>query len=159
MNKLRIVEYFDGLINKLDKNVETAIKDNHRDDDLIARLNKQRDEFIKEIRSVEADNMSALKELNVSPSDKLSDDKLFPKFCFFLKFPEKIEKQMYCYEELVEQEIGLKLIVTDKYLSEGQVECFEAMFNLLEQTPPVPGEETFLRAVTRDLFFTDKNVN
>jgi hypothetical protein len=54
MNKLRLSEHFDNLISRLDLAVETAIKHNKRDSCLEDGFNKQRDEFHKEIREVEA---------------------------------------------------------------------------------------------------------
>ena len=53
-NKIRLCEYFDNLISRLDLVVEKLIIANIHDKNLEAGFNKQRDEFIKEIRYVEA---------------------------------------------------------------------------------------------------------
>jgi hypothetical protein len=59
-NKLKIIEYFDKLFNKLDIAVETSISKNFYDEELISGLNKQRDAFLVEIHQVQEFNLKAL---------------------------------------------------------------------------------------------------
>jgi hypothetical protein len=109
-NKLKVCEYFDNLISDLDLAVQTVIKYNYHDRNLVDGLNKQRDEFIKEIRELEAYNLRSISDMNLKQGEVLSDEDHFTKFCFFIKFVRLEEKQMYFYEDLVNEEIGLRLI-------------------------------------------------
>jgi hypothetical protein len=129
MNKIKLIKYFDDLISELDLRVETAISNNCHDENLIAGFNKQRDVFINEIRYVEAYNLRSLADLNPEQENELINDDLFSKFCFFIEFVERNKDQIYSYDKLVEQEIGLRLIITDKYLTKDQIRCFEVLFN------------------------------
>jgi hypothetical protein len=136
-NKFRIQDYFDTLISRLDLAVETAISENHYDVNLINELNNKRDAFINEIRDVQAFNLKALSDLNTEPHRELTNSELFPKFCFLIQIRSD---QTYTYEKLAEQEFGLKLIVTDMYLTEAQIKCYAEYFN-----------------VTRELFGSTRN--
>jgi hypothetical protein len=126
---IRLCNYFDKLINRLDLVVETAIRDNYHDKNLENEFNKQRNEFIKEIREVEAYNLTFISNMNLKPGKVLTDKDLFSKFCFFIEFLQTEKKQVFNYDDLVSQEIGLRLIATDKYLTEGQIKYFENLFN------------------------------
>jgi hypothetical protein len=132
MNKIKLVKHFDELISRLDLVVETALTNNRHDENLIARFKKHRDAFINEIRYIEAHNLRSLSDLK--PQEDTEPIDLFAKFCFFIGFHErKNKKATFDYDKLVEQEIGLRLIVTDKYLTEGQIKCFEALFNRIHE--------------------------
>jgi hypothetical protein len=133
MSKIKLVvcKYHDELISKLDLAVETAIANNHLDENLRDGLNKHRDAFISEIRGVEAYNLRSLADLKHEHDNELGNDDLFSKFCFFIELPILNQRQVDSYDKLAEQEIGLRLIVTDKYLNESQISCFEASFNYL----------------------------
>jgi hypothetical protein len=104
------------------------IRKNHKDKELVDGLNKQRYAFIKEIREVEAYNLKAISDLmNVNQSgEELTDEDLFPSFCFFIKLGTRAIKKG---KDDFEYSIRLRLIVTDKYLSRDQVRCFENIFN------------------------------
>jgi hypothetical protein len=130
-NKIKLSNYFDNLINKLDLAVETTIKDYHFDDDLTAQFNNLRDVFLNEIRYVQSYNFRALADFQIKPDEEITNDELFPKFCFFIKLVPKREEQLVACEHLPGEEIGLRLIVTDKYLTQGQIECFQEVFNLV----------------------------
>jgi hypothetical protein len=127
--KIKLCEYFDSLIHRLDLAVETAIIDNRHDEDLINELNKQRDAFLNEIRRVQAYNLRALSDLNTKPGEELSYDELFAKFCFFIKVFNDQDRLAHSYDDLAGVEINLRLIVTDKYLTEAQIKCYEAVYN------------------------------
>jgi hypothetical protein len=126
-HKLEICEYFDRLINRLDFIVETALAENFWDEELKSGLNSQREAFLAEIRQVEAFNLSALN----SNKEPANTGDLFPIFCFFIQIqPGKNRKTLtFNYNKLVETEIALKLIVTDKYLTDEQIKCYENLFN------------------------------
>jgi hypothetical protein len=117
-NKIRISEYFEALINKIDLVVETRAADNQLDTNLLTTLNKQRDDLIKKINYVQAYNLRVLSDLDKNTDQELNNEDLFPKFCFVVQVPESLAKK----------QISFRLIVTDKYLTEGQIECFEELF-------------------------------
>jgi hypothetical protein len=130
-HRLIISEYFENLIHELDVIVETLINACLNDTRLVDDLNKQRSAFIDEIRECEASNLSALSDRkDLAPDQELTNQELFSQFCFYLPFEKEKddyeeEKPMYKREELARQMIGLRLVVTDKYLSEEQIECFK----------------------------------
>jgi hypothetical protein len=120
-NKLKVCEYFDNLINRLDLVVETLISKSSDDPGLVDKFNKQRDEFLKEIRDVEAFNLRSTSGMHIKLGEVLTEQELFPKFCFFVEHAR----------EKVDLEIGLRLIVSDKFLSEGQIKSYETFFNCI----------------------------
>jgi hypothetical protein len=101
---------------------------------MLAGLIRQRVAFINEIRHVEAYNLRALVDLDTAKpkTEELKYEDLFRKFCFFVEFENRREKRMFNCENLVESTIGLRLIVTDQYLSEGQIQCFRNLFYLYQ---------------------------
>jgi hypothetical protein len=129
--RIKICDYFDKLINKVDFVVEISIIDNQHDEDLISSLNKKREAIITEIRQVEAFNLKVLSIDSISPDEKPNDKDLFKKFCFFIESTSSSstrEKETYNYDELAEQEIGLKLIVTERHLTEDEITCFKEVY-------------------------------
>jgi hypothetical protein len=131
-NKLRLCAYFDKLINGLDLKVEHSILENNRDECYVAAINKKRDEFINEIRHVEAYNLRALSDnTDMKQGEVLSDEELFPKFCFFTRVDFRNEKALFNYDSCVSEDIGLILFVTYRYLSQGQIRCFETSVSIL----------------------------
>jgi hypothetical protein len=127
--KIKLYEYFDGLINRLDLAVETAILENLHDESITNELNKQRDAFLEEIRDVQAFGLKAISDLSTEPGKELTNKELFPKFCFLIQISD--DQEIYTHEKLVELELGLKLIVTDTYLTEGQIKCYENFLNFI----------------------------
>jgi hypothetical protein len=146
-NRLRVSEYFDGLVRELDLKVEHFIRDFKSDAHLVASANLQRERFIKEIRLCEAVNLQRLANTtpgqqdegminDVCDSDELSPS-LFCTFCFFIELEDRIE----CYDEYgkstvvkyrpLESSVGLRLIVCDSYLSKAQIKCFQELLNFL----------------------------
>jgi hypothetical protein len=128
-NKIKIVDYFAGLINQLDLKVETLLIENELDENLTSCINKLRDTFINEIRYVEAYNLRSLSDMEIGPDEALTESDLFTKFCFFIKHVEKKEKKTFYINQLAEQEIGLRLVVTDRYLDNLQIKCCETLVN------------------------------
>jgi hypothetical protein len=77
-NKVKISDYFEALINKIDLAVETRTAKNQLDTDLLTKLNKQRDDFIQEINYVQDFNLKALSEYLVTkPDEELRNEELF----------------------------------------------------------------------------------
>ncbi len=127
--KLKIAEYFDVLINKLDVAVETSTYKNCNDQELIYGLNRQRDAFLAEINQVQEFDLRALSEKVIKPDQEVSDEDLFAKFCFFIKYDQSKSKETIEIDQQVAKEIGLRLIVTDKYLTRRQIEFYEKVFD------------------------------
>jgi hypothetical protein len=159
-HKLKICEYFDNLIGKIDEIVETVIACNHHDAQLVDAFNKQRDLFLDEIRHAQTFNLNALPELKPTQSENLKISDLFPKFCFLIKHDPRDDsssrekkiirisdekKIMFYHADIPKLELGVKLIVTDMYLTDGQIKCFENLFN-----------HSFYTEIDKDLFF-EKN--
>jgi hypothetical protein len=129
--KLKIIEYFDKLVNKLDLAVEMAIYQNCYDEQFKCGLNKQRDAFLAEIKDVQDFNLKALSSRDIRPDQELSNEDLFPKFCFFIEYIKK-KNEIIEIDQQVAEEIDLRLIVSDKYLTEEQIECYDRVFNTIQ---------------------------
>jgi hypothetical protein len=170
-NNFKLVNYFDALINNLDFAIETAINDNQLDKVIVASLNKQRDTLLAEIDHAQAYNLRALADLDIKPYEQLSDADLFQKFCFFIKLPKKqkiktpqpkldTNKELEKYEmkKLIEQEIGLVLIITDKFLTSGQIRRFQFLFNSFYEMSKEEEEDEDLKFDSK-LFFEDHKSN
>jgi hypothetical protein len=84
MSKLKLSNYFDWLLSELDLSAESSIRDNIKNDELVAKFDSQRAEPIKAIRECEAENMK------LAPSRvDLNESELFPTFCFLIEMHEK----------------------------------------------------------------------
>jgi hypothetical protein len=82
---LRVYEYFEKLVDRLDLVVSKLIKYNAKDQELLGGLNEQRTAFVKEIRDVEAYNLKFLSSKSAKLGEIFGDENLFPKFCFFCR--------------------------------------------------------------------------
>jgi Leucine-rich repeat (LRR) protein len=127
--KLKLYEYFDSLINQVDLAVETAISENYHNEKLINVLNWLRDVLLHEIRNVQAINLKALSNLDTETHKELTNEELFPRFCFLIHTSPGRMRQKYENDRLPLQEFGLVLIVTDMYLTEGEIKCYTECFN------------------------------
>jgi hypothetical protein len=67
--------------------------------------------------------------MDIRPSQVISDEELFPKFCFFVEFDLIQPNSQFFCDQLVSEEIGLRLIMTDRFLSEDQIKCFDNLSN------------------------------
>jgi methionine-rich copper-binding protein CopC len=111
-NRIRIAEYFDDLKAKLDVCVETCIAANHQDQETVARINKVRSEWLKEIDECEKFNLAKLEERE-DKSLKLEDEDLFKKIVFEFELPEGKEV------------VDLRIISIDTHMTPGKIECFK----------------------------------
>jgi hypothetical protein len=160
-----ISKYFDDLIIELDIHVETLIQANHRDEELVAKINKLRQEFIEQIRECAEYNLEHLEG-----KSNLSDEDMFKKFCFFIRVEsdvyrtETIHEDEYCmgYEySLINKDgldslIELRLVVVDKYLTSGQIECFQEILKfskLGDEAMRVGGSLRRRKKSLKDVFF------
>jgi hypothetical protein len=94
-------------------------------------------------------DLKAISNREIKSNEELSNEDLFPKFCFFVK-TERARDSDYIHDNLIGEEIGLLLIVTDKYLSEGQIRCFEYVINHLR----LKSEFYYEKKLDFDLFFS-----
>jgi hypothetical protein len=116
-NKMKIVEYFDDLKNKIDLLVEIYISDNQRDQARIDEINKAREEWIKEVDECQAQNLVKLEE-NDHKDELITDEQLFKRYCFLI----------YSYADLKTSGCFTgRFISTDLYLKLGQIECFQEL--------------------------------
>jgi hypothetical protein len=163
-----ITKYFDDLINELDIYAENLIQANHRDEKLVAEINKQREEFIKEIRECESFNLSQLESNKTR--NKLPNKDMFKKFCFFIR----MNSESYRTEIIHEDEywmgydyslftnngsaslIELRLVVVDKYLTSGQIKCFQEILKYIEKENENENEEGI--PVNDSPFMRDKDL-
>jgi hypothetical protein len=115
-NKLKIVDYFDDLKNKIDLLVEIFINDNQHDQARIDEINKAREEWIKEADECQAFNLAEL-EKNKRKDEQITDEELFKRHCFLIK--SCADLQTGCFTG--------RFISTDVYLRPGQIECYEKL--------------------------------
>jgi hypothetical protein len=144
-------EYFDWLIRKLDLIVETLMSESFADNKLIAKYNDYRSAFIKEIHKAQALNERVLSNRNNSHKEEVKIDDLFPHFCFFINESPKKGMNEFTCENSVAKDIGLRLVVTDKYLTKAQVECFENLFYYSMQSLELYGKSEL--DLNHELFF------
>jgi hypothetical protein len=121
-NKQRLWDYFDKLVNLVNR---------------VDGFDNYRDELIKEIRDVETYNLISLSGVNTKPKEALSNARLFQKFCFLVETSSE--------DRLAPKS---RLIVTDAYLSEAQIKCFQTFMNSV-LTP-----QSFFYPFNFEIFFT-----
>jgi hypothetical protein len=115
--KLKIVNYFDDLKNKIDLLVEIFISDNQHDPAAINEINKAREEWIKETDECQAHNLAEL-EKNENIDELITDEQLFKRFCFLVCSNADLQTTG-CFTG--------RFISTDVYLRPGQIECFQEL--------------------------------
>jgi hypothetical protein len=117
-NRLRIVDYFDDLKNKIDLLVEIYISDNQHDQARVDEINKAREKWVKEADECQAYNLAEL-EKNERKDELVTDEELFKRFCFLVHSHADV-KTTGCFKG--------RFISTDVYLRPGQIECFQELF-------------------------------
>ena len=119
MNRIKTVEYSDLLINKIDLKVEQFIADCHHlpnGQEYIDELNSQREKWIAEIRECEEFNLTECGD----NKEKIEESELFKRFCFLFEWPGNV---------LETTQFTWRLISTDKWLSEKQIDCFSLILS------------------------------
>jgi hypothetical protein len=116
-NKLKIVNYFDDLINKINLLVEIYICDNKYDQICIDEINKAREEWITEMNECQDHNLAEL-EKNEKNDELIADEQLFKRHCFFINL-SAVFHTSGCFTG--------RFISTDVYLRPGQIECFQEL--------------------------------
>jgi hypothetical protein len=97
---------------KVDVCVETFIAAHHQDKEQVAKINKVRTEWLKEIDECENYNLIELKK-RLDYNLELEDEELFKKFIFEFEVSEGNEL------------IDLRLIAMDTFMRPGKVKCFQ----------------------------------
>jgi hypothetical protein len=113
--KLKIIEYFDSLVSKIDLLVELYIDDNLQNQTLVDKVNKARLEWLKEIEDCLKFNISKCTETK-EDAPPIEDTELFERFCFLIEFNGDV---------LMSGRFTWRLISTDMYLRPGQIEFFQ----------------------------------
>ena len=123
MNRIKIVEYSDLLINQIDLKVEQFIADCHRSpngQEYIDDINTVREKWIAEIRECQEFNLAECGD----KKEQIEDCELFKRFCFLFEWPRGI---------LTTSQFTWRLISTDKWLSETQIYIFQTLINHLDK--------------------------
>jgi hypothetical protein len=119
--KLKIVDYFDSVINKLDLKVEKILSSKACDVEQRNVLNTRRDLFISHIKECELFNLQTLERIkNLEELDENSPNlKIFVQFCFLID--ENISQN--------KEELGLGfLVITDRFLTNEQLDKYKGLF-------------------------------
>jgi ABC-type Zn uptake system ZnuABC Zn-binding protein ZnuA len=131
-NKLKIVDYFDDLKNKIGLLVEIYISDNQHDPTDIDEINKARDEWIKEVNECQAYNLAKLKE-NEDKDELITDQQLFVCFCLYSYIGTRTCKQ--------------EATSTDVYLRPGQIKRFQELLKFTSSRNIFFNEEQLLNSL------------
>ena len=126
--RLRIVDYFESLVNQIDLKAETLIIDlrYEKEESLI---NEKRKQFIDEIKQIEDFNLRNLNNLNVENLSLLSEeeanDKVFAKFCFI------VYKSCMEFSNLsqIDSTLGF-LILLEKYIRKDKLQRYKELLKL-----------------------------
>jgi hypothetical protein len=123
-NRLEVSQIFDRVVSDVDLRVEQFASSNKHKPELVERICKLREVWLKEIRECEAYNMSFLEHA----TDSLSNEQRIKRYCFVIEtFINTVEST----SRSDQVEFGHILVSLDKYVSPGQVECFQAALKFM----------------------------
>lgn len=123
-NKLKIIEYYDSVVNEIDVFTENYLLLNNVQTEqyLMDKANLTREKMIKVIRQIEAQNLNDTS----SRANLLNDNQLFDKnFCFVVKFYSKLLTQSESETSKKDKEnaqLELALIQTDWFVPKKQID-------------------------------------
>jgi hypothetical protein len=171
-NRMKLSDYFDGLVSDLDLQVELFIIKNIHCQRLVNEVNATRDVYIAEIRACEAYNMSLLIKNNdhelgesqqwtTQPNkpelatavtvmdENASTELLFKRFCFIIEL----------YKESVgDEQFNWRLFSTDRYLKSGEIISFQEMLKFTVKCGRV-NTDLHLARCSLERLFTDVDIN
>jgi hypothetical protein len=101
--------------------VETYISENQHDQATIDKINKAREEWIKEVDECELSNLAEL-EKREDRDLELEEDNLLKRFCFIFEYPGDV-LQTQCFT--------WRFVSTDTFISPRQIACFQLMVSCL----------------------------
>jgi hypothetical protein len=116
-NRLRTANYSSELKATIDILVETYLAKNQHNQAETDKLNKAREEWIKEVDECEESNLAELE--NSENRDLMQgDDNLLKRFCFIFEYRgDVLETGCFMW----------RFISTDTFLSPSQIACFQVM--------------------------------
>jgi hypothetical protein len=125
--RVEVDETFEDLINDIDVKVENFFNENQasvrpdhdKPDPLFTRINKWREACIVEIRKCKDYNLSLI-DIETA---QLPHDQRIKRFCFLASFVDTIFNS--------DNQFGYTLFSTDKYLTKGEITCFEALLKFM----------------------------
>jgi hypothetical protein len=120
VDKLRIVDYFDSVINEIDQLAEKLIQSYERqaNGDAIQSVNDSRHELIKAVKSCEKCNFEYLYKTS---NKQLTNQELFKTFCFVITQESKSQE--------IYSSINCQLIILDYYMNEVEISLFRQLLN------------------------------
>jgi hypothetical protein len=124
INRLEVNLIFDRVVSDVDLRVEQFASNNKHKPELVESICKLREVWIKEIRECETYNMSFL-ENETAP---LPNAQRIKRYCFII---EAFINTMESTSRSDQTEFGYYLVSLDKYVSPGQVACFQAALKFM----------------------------
>jgi hypothetical protein len=123
-NRLEVSQIFDRVVSDVDLRVEQFASNNKHKPELVESICSLREVWIKEIRECEAYNIAFL-ENETAP---LSNEQRIKRYCFVIEtFINTVEST----SRSDQSEFGYILVSLDKYVSPGQVACFQAALKFM----------------------------
>jgi hypothetical protein len=108
MSFQQLTSYHNTLISQIDAHVNQLAEANAKNENFVSQIHQQAEKLFAEIRSSE--------DFNEKSSKNGGEDF---KFCFLIRSEVNIE-------------LGRRLVVTDKQLTQGQIEIFEELIDFRE---------------------------
>ncbi len=116
-----IDDYFTDLINELDIKAEKLLAKIDLTQEQIKKINKKREEFIKEIQNVKSFNLEALEFKSFDQEElNFNLERLLSKFCFTITDPKTDLAEL----DFIDIYFGY-LIICDEYVSKEVLENFK----------------------------------
>jgi hypothetical protein len=133
--RLKIVDYFDSLVNYIDIKAEKALlEEQNTTNARVDSINENRNRLIETIKQVESINLAHLEKINIGHLENSTGDDeqinraIFNKFCFRLK-----RSNTGYYETTGTFPFKFILVVTDQYLSRKSIDSFMQFLRYYEQ--------------------------
>jgi hypothetical protein len=121
-NRLRIANHSSEVKASIDALVATHVADNQNDQTEIDKINKLREEWLKEVDECEAHNMADVEKRDDKDLE-LTNAELFKRFCFVFEFNGDVTET---------GRFTGRFISTDTYLSPNQVACFQVVVSFMK---------------------------
>jgi hypothetical protein len=116
INRFEVSEIFDSVLNDVDLRVEQYIIDNIHNLQVVDKINKWRDMWIKEIHECLAHCLSFLD----NEPHRLPNEQRIKRYCFLVEsFVHTIDSGQFPW----------RLISTNTYWTSAQVKCFQEILN------------------------------
>lgn len=138
--KLRIVGFFDEIINNIDFKTEYELGRCLLDESEIELVNRRRELFISHIKQLQDFNLLNLdKSYDEHEFESLVgtelDNRLFRKFCFFVD-QNILGKEPDCFAD----DLFGRMVIVDRYISEETLAAFRELFSYNKKMSTIPLE-------------------